>query len=68
MANKQSNANEVIAQVVVEAARVTTQAMAAAGAERTQNVGPSLDRLIMKQHSTGKQKTNIMDSKTSHYR
>ena len=39
MANEQSTANKVLAQVVAEAARVTIQAMAAAGAARTQNVG-----------------------------
>ena len=38
MANKQTNAKEVIGQVVVEAARVTIQTMAAARAERKQNI------------------------------
>ena len=47
MANEQSNANEVIAQSVAEAAKVTLQAMATARAERTQNVGLRLGRPIM---------------------
>ena len=49
MANEQSNANEVVAQALAEAARLMIQAMVAAGAERTQNAGPSLDGSIMKQ-------------------
>ena len=51
MANEQSNVNELIVQAMAEAARVTIQAMAAAGAERTQNVGLRLVRPIMKQPS-----------------
>ena len=49
MENEQSNTNEVIAQAVAERARVTIQAMAAAGAEITQNAGPRLGGPIMKQ-------------------
>ena len=49
MANEWSNANEVIALTVAEAAKVTIQAMAAARAEGTQNAGPRLGRPIMKQ-------------------
>ena len=49
MVNKQSNTNEIIAKAMAEAARVTIQAMAAAGAQSTQNVGPRMGRPIMKQ-------------------
>ena len=48
-ANEQSNANEVTAQAVAEAARAKIQAIAAARAKRTQNVGPRLLGPIMKQ-------------------
>ena len=51
MVNEQSNANEVLAQVMVEAASTTIQAMAAAGAERIQNLGPRLDRPKIKQQT-----------------
>ena len=47
--NEQSNANEMIAQTVAEAARVIIQAMTTTRAERTQNVGLRLGRPIMKQ-------------------
>ena len=40
---------KAIAWAVVESARVTMQAMAAATAERTQNVGPRLGAPIIKQ-------------------
>ena len=49
MASGQTNANEVIAQVVAEATRAAIQAMTAARAERVQNAGPRLGRPIMKQ-------------------
>ena len=49
MASEQTNAKDAIAQVVAEAARAAIQALAVAGAERTQNVGPRLGRFTMKQ-------------------
>ena len=49
MASEQTNANEAIVQAVAEATRAAIQAMAVAGVERTQNVGPRLDGPMMKQ-------------------
>ena len=49
MANKQLNANEVIAQAVAEVARAPIQAMGAAGAERTKNMGPRIGGPIIEQ-------------------
>ena len=49
MASEQTNTNEAISYAVVEAARAAILAMAAARTERTQNVGPRLERHIMKQ-------------------
>ena len=40
MESEQTNTNEVIVQAMAEAIRAAIQAMAVAGAERTQNVGP----------------------------
>ena len=66
MASKQMNMHEVIAQVMAEAMIVAIQAMAAAGNERSQNIGPRLGGPTMKQPiSTGKQKINTTNSKTS---
>ena len=48
MESEQTNVNEAIAQAVAET-RAAIQAMAPAGAERTQNVGPRLGRQMMKQ-------------------
>ena len=42
MASEQTNTNETIAQAVAEATRAAIQAMAVAGAERAQNMGPRL--------------------------
>ena len=49
MVNEQSIVNEVIAQAVHEAARLTMQAMVTAGTEGTQKKGPWLGRPVMKQ-------------------
>ena len=67
MANEQWNTNEVIAQLVAEAARVTTQATDATGAGGAENVKPRLGGPIMKQ-PTFKKKTKIMSSETSFWR
>ena len=50
MASQQANANEAIAQAVVEATRVAVQAMGVAGADRTQNMGPRLCRPLIRQN------------------
>ena len=42
MASEQTNKHEVIAQAVAEATQAAMQAMAAAGNERAQNIGPRL--------------------------
>ena len=49
MASEQTNTNEAIVQAVAEERRAPIQAMAVAGAERTQNAGPRLGRPMMKQ-------------------
>ena len=49
MASEQTNTNEAVVQAVAEATRAAIQAMAVAGAERTQNAGPRLGRPMMKQ-------------------
>ena len=50
MASKQVIANEAIAKTVAELTRAVIQAMAAAMAERAQNVaGPKISRPAMKQ-------------------
>ena len=49
MASEQTNSSEAITQAVAEAKRVAIQAMAEAGAERTQNAGPRLGRPVMEQ-------------------
>ena len=49
MASEQTNMYEVIAQAVAEAVRAAMQAMAAAGNERAQNMGPRLGGPKMKQ-------------------
>ena len=49
MASEQTNTNEVIPQAAAEATRAAVQAIAVAGAERPQNVGPRLGRPVMKQ-------------------
>ena len=49
MASDQTNDKEAITQAVAVATRAAIQAMAAAGAERTQNAGPRLGRSMLKQ-------------------
>ena len=48
-ADSKTNANEAIAQAVVESTRVKIQAMDASRAEKTQTVEPKLGRSVMKQ-------------------
>ena len=48
MASEQTNTNKAIAQELAEATKAVIQAIALAGAERTQNVGPRLGGPMMK--------------------
>ena len=69
MATEQTSANETIVQSVAEATRMAIQAMAVVRAERTQNVGPKLDRPIMRQLTFNWSSTvNMLSLETSNWR
>ena len=67
MTSEQAIANEAIAKAVAEATRVAIQALAAAVAERPQNVaGPKLGRPAMiSQAAIGRQTASTLNSRHS---